>query len=178
LTGISDGTRRHTEYMSTESAREGQALAQIGEVADSLGLSLRTLRHWEEVGLVIPSARSEGGFRLYSTDDIRRIETVMRMKPLGLNLREVRRLLELVEAAGSEGGLSDNELAARSDELGDFLRRCEEAVEKLRRRLREGRELRVQLTHLLAECDLERRRRGGAGAPAGSEERVLSTPET
>jgi MerR family transcriptional regulator, copper efflux regulator len=141
--------------MSAGPARDDRALAQIGEVADALGLSLRTLRHWEEVGLVIPSARSAGGYRLYSTEDVRRIETVMRMKPLGLNLREVRRLLELVEAGGGEGDLSDVELAARSGELTDFLRRCEEAVEKLERRLREGRELRVQLRRLVADCELE-----------------------
>jgi DNA-binding transcriptional MerR regulator len=141
--------------MSAGSAPDDRALAQIGEVADALGLSLRTLRHWEEVGLVIPSARTAGGYRLYSSEDIRRIETVMRMKPLGLNLREVRRLLELVEAGGGEGDLSDAELAARSGELGDFLRRCEEAVEKLERRLREGRALRVQLRQLVADCELE-----------------------
>jgi DNA-binding transcriptional MerR regulator len=129
-------------------------LAQIGEVAERLGLSLRTLRHWEEVGLIVPSARTEGGFRLYSSDDVARLEIVMRMKPLGLNLSEVRRLLELVEAGGDEEVLTDEDLAARRDELRDYLLRCEEAVAKHERRLREGRELRRQLTTLVDDCEL------------------------
>jgi DNA-binding transcriptional MerR regulator len=135
-------------------ARGIGSLAQIGEVADRLGLSLRTLRHWEEVGLIIPSARTEGGFRLYSRDDVARLEIVMRMKPLGLNLSEVRRLLELVEAGGDEELLTDEDLAARRDELREYLLRCEEAVAKHERRLREGRELRRQLTTLVADCEL------------------------
>jgi len=42
---------------------------QIGQVAGAVGLSLRTIRHWEEVGLVLPSGRSAGGFRLYTDQD-------------------------------------------------------------------------------------------------------------
>ena len=43
---------------------------QIGEVAERVKLSLRTIRHYEEVGLVPPSARSKGGFRLYTEADV------------------------------------------------------------------------------------------------------------
>ena len=56
---------------------------QIGEVADQVGLSLRTIRFYEEAGLVIPSARSVGGFRLYSETDLDRLQLIKRMKPLG-----------------------------------------------------------------------------------------------
>jgi DNA-binding transcriptional MerR regulator len=45
-------------------------MMQIGEAAERVGLSLRTIRHWDEVGLVVPSARSNGGFRLYTEADI------------------------------------------------------------------------------------------------------------
>jgi phage terminase Nu1 subunit (DNA packaging protein) len=43
---------------------------QIGEIAARTELSLRTIRHYEETGLVIPSARSQGGFRLYTENDV------------------------------------------------------------------------------------------------------------
>lgn len=46
---------------------------QIGEVADRTGLSLRTLRYYEEVGQVRPSTRTSGGFRLYSETDVARL---------------------------------------------------------------------------------------------------------
>ncbi|MEU2349347.1 MerR family transcriptional regulator [Modestobacter sp. NPDC049651] len=71
---------------------------QIGEVAERIGLSLRTIRYYEEVGLAVPSARSDGGFRLYADDDVERLRVIMQMKPLGFSLEEMRELLELLDA--------------------------------------------------------------------------------
>jgi DNA-binding transcriptional MerR regulator len=71
-------------------------LIQIGQVADRTGLSLRTIRFYEENGLVVPIARSEGGFRLYSDDDVARLEVIKRMKPLGFTLEEMQQLLTLL----------------------------------------------------------------------------------
>ena len=58
---------------------EGQQLLHIGAVAERTELSLRTLRHYDEIGLVNPSERSEGGFRLYSEADVERILLIRRM---------------------------------------------------------------------------------------------------
>jgi DNA-binding transcriptional MerR regulator len=71
---------------------------QIGEVAERIGLSLRTIRYYEEVGLAVPSARSEGGFRLYVEDDVERLPVVMQIKPLRFSLEEMRELLDLLDA--------------------------------------------------------------------------------
>ncbi|TFV64461.1 MerR family transcriptional regulator [Geodermatophilus sp. DF01-2] len=71
-------------------------LVQIGQVAERTGLSLRTIRWYEEEGLVVPTARTEGGFRLYSEDDVARLEVIKRMKPLGFALEEMRELLTLL----------------------------------------------------------------------------------
>ena len=68
---------------------------QIGEVAERVGLSLRTVRHYDEAGLVVPSGRTPGGFRLYTDDDIERLALIKRMKPLGFTLDEMRELLAL-----------------------------------------------------------------------------------
>ena len=76
----------------------------IGEVAARTELSLRSLRHWEEVGLLQPSGRTEGGFRLYTEADVEKILVIRRMKPLGFSLdqmRDVMRDLEALEAPGS-----------------------------------------------------------------------------
>ncbi|MFJ4794857.1 MerR family transcriptional regulator [Kitasatospora purpeofusca] len=67
---------------------------QIGEVATRTELSLRTIRHYEEAGLVVPSARSQGGFRLYTEADVARLMVIRRMKPLGFTLDQMRDLLE------------------------------------------------------------------------------------
>ena len=71
-------------------------LWQIGQVAERTGLSLRTIRFYEESGLVVPTARTEGGFRLYSAEDVARLAVVKRMKPLGFTLEEVQQLLTLL----------------------------------------------------------------------------------
>lgn len=71
-------------------------LVQIGQVAERTGLSLRTIRFYEESGLVVPTSRSEGGFRLYSDDDVARLEVIKRMKPLGFSLGEMQELLTLL----------------------------------------------------------------------------------
>ena len=57
---------------------------KIGEVVDQTGLSIPTLRYYDNVGLITPSGRSPGGFRLYSEADVRRVLLVRRMKPLSL----------------------------------------------------------------------------------------------
>lgn len=74
---------------------------QIGEVAQATGLSLRTIRHYEEVGLVRPTARSKGGFRLYTPDDVARLRLVRAMKPLDFTLEETRDLLEVLDTLDS-----------------------------------------------------------------------------
>ena len=75
-------------------ARTG--LLQIGQVAERTGLSLRTIRFYEENGLVRPTTRTDGGFRLYSDDDVARLEVIKRMKPLGFRLEEMQELLTLL----------------------------------------------------------------------------------
>lgn len=71
---------------------------QIGEVAARTELSLRSLRHWEEVGLLRPSGRTDGGFRLYTEADIERILVIRRMKPLGFSLDQMSAAMRDIEA--------------------------------------------------------------------------------
>ena len=68
---------------------------QIGQVAARTELSITTVRHYDEVGLVTPSARSTGGFRLYTEADVERLLVIRRMKPLGFTLAEMRDLLDV-----------------------------------------------------------------------------------
>jgi DNA-binding transcriptional MerR regulator len=84
-------------------ARSG--LMQIGQVAERTGLSLRTIRWYEEEGLVGPTSRTGGGFRLYSEHDVARLEVIKQMKPLGFSLEEMRQLLTLLDDldAGGDG---------------------------------------------------------------------------
>ena len=76
---------------------------QIGELAERTEMSLRTIRHYDEVGLLTPSGRSEGGFRLYTHDDYLRLMVIRRMKPLGFSLDEMAELLRVVGALDGAG---------------------------------------------------------------------------
>lgn len=75
----------------------GETVRKIGEVAESTGLSIRTLRHYDDLGLVVPSGHTAGGFRLYTEVDVERLLLVRRMKPLGFSLERMRQFLEATD---------------------------------------------------------------------------------
>ena len=127
-------------------------LLGVAEVGRLTGLSRKALRHYEELGLVTPAARTDAGYRLYDGEALRRIELVNRAKVLGLRLSEAKEFLHVAEgccgdhhpelAAIVEGKLAETE--ARIAELqslrgtlhgvldrlasNENLHRCEEAL--------------------------------------------------
>ncbi|HEY0962720.1 MAG TPA: MerR family transcriptional regulator [Pseudomonadales bacterium] len=66
---------------------------RIGEVAELARVSIRLLRHYDEVGLLVPSGRSEGGYRLYSRADLQRLQQILFYRTLEFPLDEIRRLM-------------------------------------------------------------------------------------
>jgi DNA-binding transcriptional MerR regulator len=104
---------------------------RIGEVAERTSLSLRTIRYYEEVGLVVPSARSQGGFRLYIEPDIARLELVKQMKPLGFQLEEMRDMLAVLDPSPTGPGPSDEQRAQSRAYSDTADRRCDELRAKL-----------------------------------------------
>ena len=123
---------------------------QIGAVATETGLSIKTIRHYDEVGLVVPSARSAGGFRLYTRADIDRLFVIRRMKPLGFTLDDMRALLH------AESVLDDTDAApadrrAALEEVAEVRQRARLACEKLERQLEYAHELTAQLSDRLTD---------------------------
>lgn len=106
---------------------------QIGEVADAVGLSLRTIRHYDELGLVPPSGRTAGGFRLYTDDDIERLRLLKHMKPLDFTLEEMGELLTVRDRLTQE--IDDDERGARLERLAMYAAATESRCEKLREQL-------------------------------------------
>ncbi|WP_323745147.1 MerR family transcriptional regulator [Actinomyces haliotis] len=66
----------------------------VGATAELVGVSVRTLHHWDEIGLVTPSARSRAGYRLYDADDVERIHRVLVYRETGMPLAEVARVID------------------------------------------------------------------------------------
>ncbi|MFG2576271.1 MerR family transcriptional regulator [Streptomyces sp. NPDC048481] len=108
---------------------------QIGEVAARTELSLRTIRHYEETGLVIPSARSQGGFRLYTEADIARLMVIRRMKPLGFTLDEMRDLLDVTDHLDSHEPDDIDEREALLERIGAYEQAAAQKIEDLRLQL-------------------------------------------
>jgi DNA-binding transcriptional MerR regulator len=118
--------------LSSETPTEAQRPKyRIEQVADRLQTTKRTLRYYEEIGLLPPAERTEGGYRLYSEDDIARLERIQRLKDLlGFSLAEIRELLQ----ADDERGLVKAAYQHESDPVVK-LRHLEEAERLTRQQL-------------------------------------------
>jgi DNA-binding transcriptional MerR regulator len=97
----------------------------IGELAAQTGLTVRTLHHYDEIGLARPSRRSAVGHRRYDADDVRRLHRVVALRGFGFGLAEIGALLD-------EPGLDAGELVRRQlDQVADRLARAARLHERL-----------------------------------------------
>ncbi len=123
---------------------------QIGQVAEKAGLSLRTVRYYEEVGLVQPISRTPGGFRLYSEREVERLRILKGMHPFGISLEEIRELMELLdrtEDTATVPSAKRDEIAGR---LNDFAARADERIVKLEGHIAEVAVLRARMRQRVA----------------------------
>lgn len=70
-----------------------QTLWKVGELARQTGVSVRTLHHYDKIGLLCPAQRSESGYRLYEQSDIVRLGQIKSLRHMGFSLEEVRTFL-------------------------------------------------------------------------------------
>jgi DNA-binding transcriptional MerR regulator len=95
---------------------EAQALT-VGQVAERFGVTVRTLHHYDEIGLLTPSARTHAGYRLYTREDLQRLASVVTYRRLGFGLEEVTELL------AGDGSVRDHlirQRAAVQERLGEL----------------------------------------------------------
>ncbi|MFI6108687.1 MerR family transcriptional regulator [Streptomyces sp. NPDC051310] len=123
---------------------------QIGEVAARTELSLRTIRHYEETGLVVPSARSQGGFRLYTESDVQRLMVIRRMKPLGFTLDQMRDLLDATDRLDGDARLAAGEREALLERVRSYQQTAAEQVARLRVQLARAEDFEATLRSRLA----------------------------
>src|ERR671911_1289526 len=84
-----DAVVRHSEADSS-----GSAVWKVGELAGRRGLWVRALRYYDEIGLLSPSRRTEGGHRLYTAGDVVRLQRIKSLRALGFSLREIGEYLD------------------------------------------------------------------------------------
>src|SRR5262249_36498425 len=106
---------------------------KVGELAKRTGLTIRTLHHYDEIGLLAPSGRTESGHRLYTADDVARLQQILSLRQLGFALEQVKDCLDrpgfspLVAIALHVAGLKEQmqferELCERLEALADYFR--------------------------------------------------------
>jgi DNA-binding transcriptional MerR regulator len=100
----------------------GEELLGISEVQLQTGLTARTLRYYEELGLLPGVRRRAGGRRVYGADEVERVRFIQRLKKLGLSLAEIKELNTLYAMAGSTRAMLvrlDELLAGHAAEVTD-----------------------------------------------------------
>ena len=119
----------------------------VGQLAEELGVTTRTLRFWEEAGIVSP-ARTSGSMRVYDARDRARLVLALRGKRFGMSLAEIREIVDMYDAepgeegqirrllASLEGVRTDllgrrEEITRTLDEVDDVTRRCHDRLSQL-----------------------------------------------
>ncbi len=115
--------------MSTRSTR--QDALTVGQVADELDVTVRTLHHYDEIGLLTPSGRTPAGYRLYTQADLERLQHVVVYRRLGFSLEQVAELLD-ADAADLRGHLQRQRdtVIARLGQLHDLVDAIDAALQK------------------------------------------------
>ncbi|WP_368652603.1 MerR family transcriptional regulator [Ornithinibacillus sp. 4-3] len=88
----------------------------IGKLSKNTGVTVRTLDYYDEIGLIKPSSKTEGGHRLYSEDDILRLERVLALKYMGFSLEQIKSILENSMLTWQESIKQQLELVKREQE--------------------------------------------------------------
>src|SRR5919112_4775576 len=124
--------------MASTATDEAPRLLRIQEVAAEVGLTTRSIRYYEEIGLLKPAARSEGAYRLYDADDIERLIFIKGLRDdAGFSLAEIGQLLE-DETARTRIGARFRETADPSERrslLRDGIDRIDRQVDTLRSKI-------------------------------------------
>lgn len=103
---------------------------QIGELAHASGITTKTVRYYESIGLLDEPARTAGGYRSYGPDVPERLDFIRQAKASGLTLSEIRSILEIKEEGGQScdhtRALLDAHLAALDEKIDELLGAREE----------------------------------------------------
>ncbi|WP_017326041.1 heavy metal-responsive transcriptional regulator [Synechococcus sp. PCC 7336] len=107
-------------------------LLKIGELKEEIGISVKTIRYYEELGLIEAEKRTEGGFRLFSRAMLPRLRFIIRAKELGFSLREIGSILQIHDRGDIPCGEVKKNIQARVLEIEDNIRKLEELKTQLR----------------------------------------------
>jgi DNA-binding transcriptional MerR regulator len=156
----------HLDAQTTAAGSRTRPLLRIQEVAATLGLTARTIRYYEELGLLTPAARSEGDYRLYDDDDVERLRFIKDLRDeAGFSLTEISQMLEdeAARVRNRDRFRTTTNVAERRAIIDDALARVDRQIDSLRTKsdrlaamIADADERRAHLLGHLAEIDAGR----------------------
>ena len=100
----------------------------VGELAGVSGVTVRTLHHYDEIGLLVPSLRSAAGYRIYTSGDVDRLQAILTYRELGLGLEEIAAAVDSPEATGDVLRTARRRIDERIDKLNAIARSLDTAI--------------------------------------------------
>ena len=158
---------------ASHDADPGAPLLRIQEVADVVGLTTRSIRYYEEIGLLEPAARSEGAYRLYDADDVARLQFIKGLRDdAGFSLAEIGQLLEdeTARAANRTRFRESRSAKERRAVLLDGITRIDRQVATLRAKI-------ARLQSMIDAAEERRRHLEGHLVELGGADREASPPK-
>ena len=119
---------------------------QIGELAKTLNITTRTIRYYEEIGLMGKNERLDGATRSYSKDDILRLKFILKLKTMGISLKEIQQLSDIFDINAKNFGKITPTLI---EILDSHITRVDEKMANLSSLRNDIVEYRVRITDLL-----------------------------
>ena len=131
---MADNDAASSDDVGNGSAEAADGFTRIGELAKRYGVTLRTLRFYEDKGLMSP--KREGTTRLYTRRDVARLKLIMLGRKVGFSLREVKQMLDLYDPSGSNAKQLKLALEKSEKQLGRLEKQrvaIDEAITELNR---------------------------------------------
>ncbi len=110
----------------------------IGAAAEITGVTAKTIRYYEEIGLIMPARRQENGYRNYADEDIQILRFIQRARRLGFSVRDVESLLTLWQDKGRASA--------------DVKKLALKHIDEVEKRIEEMQSIRETLMHLTLKC--------------------------
>jgi DNA-binding transcriptional MerR regulator len=127
-----------------------QESVQIGALAKKLGITTRTIRYYEEIGLMGKSNRLIGGTRTYTRDDILRLKFILKLKDIGVSLKEMHELANIFDINAQNFKTITPKLI---EILDQHIAKVDDKIANLSSLRQDIVEYRVRITDLLAKAD-------------------------
>jgi DNA-binding transcriptional MerR regulator len=123
--GLLTGYNKRANAMQKDNANE--EYISIGDLAKTIGLTTRTLRYYEEMGIMSSPRRLDGGIRVYTPNEVRKLKFILKLKELGLTIKEMQEL----DAAYLEAKETDKIIPRLIEILDYHINNLDEKMSKL-----------------------------------------------